>query len=190
MENDRDNLVVILAGYEDRMGEFFGSNPGMSSRIAHNLDFAAYGLDDLTAIGKLMLGQARYYLSPGAERAFRITSPAKRPGPGSPTPAVSATNSNAPASRTPTASPPTCTAAGPATTSCASSPTTSSPPCGCRKSCHPQLTWDSCTRTDLGRQRTPGPTSTAARSAVVIFRLRAAGYGQRILEPLTGPAEG
>jgi probable Rubsico expression protein CbbX len=71
MENDRDKLVVILAGYKDRMDEFFGSNPGMSSRIAHHLDFAAYGLDDLTAISKLMLGQSRYYLSPGAERAFR-----------------------------------------------------------------------------------------------------------------------
>jgi probable Rubsico expression protein CbbX len=56
MENDRDKLVVILAGYEDRMDEFFGSNPGMSSRIAHHLDFAAYGLDDLTAIGKAHAG--------------------------------------------------------------------------------------------------------------------------------------
>jgi probable Rubsico expression protein CbbX len=81
MENDRDKLVVILAGYEDRMDEFFGSNPGMSSRIAHHLDFAAYGLDDLTAIGKLMLGQARYYLSPGAERALRhyLTGEMARP---------------------------------------------------------------------------------------------------------------
>jgi len=63
--------VVILAGYKDRMDEFFGSNPGMSSRIAHHLDFAAYELDELTDIGQLMLGQARYYLSTEAETAFR-----------------------------------------------------------------------------------------------------------------------
>ncbi len=71
MENERDKLVVILAGYKDRMDEFFGSNPGMSSRIAHHLDFAAYELDELTDIGQLMLGQARYYLSTEAEITFR-----------------------------------------------------------------------------------------------------------------------
>ena len=174
MENDRDKLVVILAGYKDRMDEFFGSNPGMSSRIAHHLDFAAYGVDELTAIGELMLGQARYYLSADAEGAFRNYLTARWTTRGSPTPAASATSWSAPASPTPTVWPPTCTATGPAMTSCASSPTTSSPPCGRRKSCHPQLTWDFCTRADLRRQRTAaGPTSTAARSAVVIFRLRA-----------------
>ena len=71
MENDRDKLVVILAGYKGRMDEFFSSNPGMSSRIAHHLDFAAYELDELTAIGRLMLEQSRYYLSEDAEKAFR-----------------------------------------------------------------------------------------------------------------------
>ena len=71
MENDRDKLVVILAGYKDRMDEFFSSNPGMSSRIAHHLDFAAYQLSELAAIGALMLGQANYYLSPDAEHTFR-----------------------------------------------------------------------------------------------------------------------
>ena len=71
MENERDKLVVILAGYKDRMDEFFGVNPGMSSRIAHHLDFAAYELEELSAIGQLMLHQSRYYLSEEAERAFR-----------------------------------------------------------------------------------------------------------------------
>jgi probable Rubsico expression protein CbbX len=71
MENERDKLVVILAGYKDRMDEFFGVNPGMSSRIAHHLDFAAYELDELSAIGQLMMEQSRYYLSEEAERAFR-----------------------------------------------------------------------------------------------------------------------
>jgi probable Rubsico expression protein CbbX len=71
MENDRDNLVVILAGYKDRMDAFFESNPGMRSRIAHHFDFADYELDELDAIGKLMLEQESYYLSEGAEAAFR-----------------------------------------------------------------------------------------------------------------------
>jgi probable Rubsico expression protein CbbX len=71
MENDRDKLVVILAGYKDRMDEFFGSNPGMSSRIAHHLDFAAYEVGELTDIARLMLKQTRYYLSKEAEEAFR-----------------------------------------------------------------------------------------------------------------------
>jgi probable Rubsico expression protein CbbX len=71
MENDRDKLVVILAGYKDRMDTFFSSNPGMSSRIAHHLDFGAYGLDELVAIGRIMLEEAKYYLSPEAEVTFR-----------------------------------------------------------------------------------------------------------------------
>jgi probable Rubsico expression protein CbbX len=71
MENDRDKLVVILAGYKDRMDDFFESNPGMSSRIAHHLDFAPYTLDELVAIGQAMLADASYYLSGPAEAAFR-----------------------------------------------------------------------------------------------------------------------
>jgi probable Rubsico expression protein CbbX len=71
MENDRDKLVVILAGYSDRMDEFFECNPGMSSRIAHHIDFAPYGLDELMAIGRVMLDRSSYYLSHGAEAAFR-----------------------------------------------------------------------------------------------------------------------
>jgi probable Rubsico expression protein CbbX len=71
MENERDSLVVILAGYKDRMDQFFESNPGMSSRIAHHLDFAAYELNELLAIGELMLDQSSYYLSVEAVAAFR-----------------------------------------------------------------------------------------------------------------------
>ncbi len=71
MENDRDKLVVILAGYHDRMEEFFGSNPGMSSRIAHHLDFVPYQVDELVAIGRAMLDRSSYYLSDEAEAAFR-----------------------------------------------------------------------------------------------------------------------
>jgi len=71
MENDRDKLVVILAGYKDRMDDFFGSNPGMSSRIAHHLDFAPYQIEELVAIGRAMLDGSSYYLSSEAETAFR-----------------------------------------------------------------------------------------------------------------------
>ena len=71
MENQRGNLVVILAGYRDRMDHFFESNPGMSSRIAHHLDFAEYEVDELLAIGQLMMDRSSYYLSDEAETAFR-----------------------------------------------------------------------------------------------------------------------
>jgi probable Rubsico expression protein CbbX len=71
MENERDKFVVILAGYQDRMDTFFDSNPGMRSRVAHHLDFADYDMDELVAIGRLMLERASYYLSPEAEMAFR-----------------------------------------------------------------------------------------------------------------------
>ncbi len=71
MENDRDKLVVILAGYKDRMDEFFEVNPGMNSRIAHHLDFAAYDMNELVDIGRVMLQQSSYYLSDEAELAFR-----------------------------------------------------------------------------------------------------------------------
>jgi probable Rubsico expression protein CbbX len=71
MENDRGDLVVILAGYKDRMDAFFESNPGMRSRVAHHLDFASYEIEELTAIGSMMLDQANYYLSPEAEAVLR-----------------------------------------------------------------------------------------------------------------------
>jgi probable Rubsico expression protein CbbX len=71
MENERDRLVVIVAGYKDRMDDFFESNPGMRSRIAHHLDFADYDVDELVAIGRLMLEQANYYFSAEAEANFR-----------------------------------------------------------------------------------------------------------------------
>jgi probable Rubsico expression protein CbbX len=70
MENQRENLVVVLAGYKDRMDTFFGSNPGMNSRIAHHLDFAPYDLEELVSIGQLMLDDANYYLSGTATAVF------------------------------------------------------------------------------------------------------------------------
>ena len=75
MENERERLVVILAGYRDRMEEFFSLNPGMASRVAHHIDFPDYGTEELMAIGRLMLDAASYELSPrrrgGAARGAR-----------------------------------------------------------------------------------------------------------------------
>lgn len=70
MENQRDDLVVILAGYKDRMDTFFQSNPGMSSRIAHHLDFPDYAYGELQAIADRMLEAMNYRFGAGAREAF------------------------------------------------------------------------------------------------------------------------
>ena len=70
MENQRDDLVVILAGYKDRMDTFFQSNPGMSSRIAHHLDFPDYAQGELLQIGERMLDGMHYRFGPGAQQVF------------------------------------------------------------------------------------------------------------------------
>jgi len=71
MEDHRDDLVVIFAGYKDRMEQFFRSNPGLSSRIAHHIDFPNYTSAELLAIGHLMLKQMQYTLSREAEAVLR-----------------------------------------------------------------------------------------------------------------------
>ena len=70
MENQRDDLVVILAGYQDRMNTFFQSNPGMSSRIAHHLDFPDYAAEELLAIASKMLASQNYRLGDGGVQAL------------------------------------------------------------------------------------------------------------------------
>ncbi len=70
MENQRDDIVVILAGYKDRMETFFQSNPGVSSRIAHHLDFPDFTQDELLVIAQLMLAEQMYRFSPEALKAF------------------------------------------------------------------------------------------------------------------------
>jgi probable Rubsico expression protein CbbX len=71
MENQREDLVVILAGYKDRMDTFFRSNPGMSSRIAHHIDFPDYNPSELIAIARLMLSSLQYRFSEEADAAFQ-----------------------------------------------------------------------------------------------------------------------
>ena len=70
MENQRDDLVVILAGYKNRMDTFFQSNPGMSSRIAHHLDFPDYAHGELLQIGDKMLEGMSYRFGEGARNTF------------------------------------------------------------------------------------------------------------------------
>ncbi|MER3481268.1 MAG: CbbX protein [Meiothermus sp.] len=70
MENQREDLVVILAGYRDKMEQFFTLNPGMRSRIAHHITFPDYTQEELVQIGLLMVGEQNYYLDPAATQAF------------------------------------------------------------------------------------------------------------------------
>jgi len=70
MEAQREDLVVILAGYGDRMERFFQSNPGFRSRIAHHIDFPDYSDPELLAIAELMLAGQNYRFVPEARDAF------------------------------------------------------------------------------------------------------------------------
>jgi probable Rubsico expression protein CbbX len=70
MENNRDDLVVVLAGYKDRMDTFFRSNPGIHSRVAHHLEFPDYTLDELLAIARLIVREQMYQLNLEAEQAL------------------------------------------------------------------------------------------------------------------------
>jgi probable Rubsico expression protein CbbX len=71
MENHRDDLVVILAGYKDRMDTFFRSNPGMSSRIAHHIDFPDYSESELVQIATRMVGTMNYMLDDEAQQVMQ-----------------------------------------------------------------------------------------------------------------------
>jgi probable Rubsico expression protein CbbX len=70
MESQRDDLVVILAGYRERMEVFFQANPGFRSRVAHHIDFADYGLDELIQIAELMVRQQQYAFDGASRAAF------------------------------------------------------------------------------------------------------------------------
>ena len=81
MENQRDDLVVILAGYKEPMDKFYESNPGLSSRIANHIDFPDYTTEELLKISKMMLEEQQYQLTPQAEIALTdyITLRKQRP---------------------------------------------------------------------------------------------------------------
>lgn len=71
MERSRQDLVVIFAGYKDRMTDFYRSNPGLSSRVAHHIDFPDYSEVELMAIAQLLLKQQDYQFSDEAVLAFQ-----------------------------------------------------------------------------------------------------------------------
>jgi len=81
MENQREDFVVILAGYKEPMDKFYESNPGLSSRIANHIDFPDYSTAELLQISKMMLEEQQYQLTPDAEVALTqyITKRKERP---------------------------------------------------------------------------------------------------------------
>jgi hypothetical protein len=81
MENQREDLVVIMAGYADRMDRFFASNPGLRSRIAHHIEFPDYHDVELLAIGAAMLARQNYKLSQAAHEALGRYITARRAQP-------------------------------------------------------------------------------------------------------------
>lgn len=81
MENQREDLVVVLAGYGDRMERFFSTNPGFRSRIAHHIDFPDYEDAELLAIGESLLARQNYRLSAAARTALDRYIPARRAQP-------------------------------------------------------------------------------------------------------------
>ena len=78
MENQREDLVVILAGYADRMDRFYATNPGFRSRVAHHIDFPDYGEDELLGIGEAILARQAYRLTPDAREALTRYIAARR----------------------------------------------------------------------------------------------------------------
>ena len=71
MENNKEDIIVVLAGYKDRMDAFYGFIPGMNSRIGNHIEFPNYEADELVEIGKVMCRELEYNLGPGAEEALR-----------------------------------------------------------------------------------------------------------------------
>ncbi|MGH7431934.1 MAG: AAA family ATPase, partial [Candidatus Methylomirabilales bacterium] len=71
MENQREDLVVVLAGYKDRMDAFFSFNPGMRSRVAHHLDFPDFTIDELMQIAEMMVAKQQYHFDEAARETFR-----------------------------------------------------------------------------------------------------------------------
>ena len=70
MENNRDDLVVILAGYKDKMDKFFDSNPGFRSRIAHHIDFPDYSNNELLEIAEVMVASMNYNFNEESKKAM------------------------------------------------------------------------------------------------------------------------
>ncbi|WP_116247290.1 AAA family ATPase [Nocardiopsis sp. FIRDI 009] len=70
-EDDRDRLVIVLAGYEQEMDAFLASNPGLASRFATRITFPSYSADELFRIAESLVAQRGDSLDDGAARALR-----------------------------------------------------------------------------------------------------------------------
>lgn len=70
MENQREDLVVIFAGYKERMDSFYESNPGLSSRVANHIDFPDYTPEELIHIGRMILEEQQYKMTSDAATAL------------------------------------------------------------------------------------------------------------------------
>mmetsp|Transcript_4640 Transcript_4640/g.14984 ORF Transcript_4640/g.14984 Transcript_4640/m.14984 type:complete len:161 (-) Transcript_4640:287-769(-) len=71
MENNKEDLIVVLAGYKDKMDKFYSFIPGMASRIGNHIEFPDYEDEELVEIGKVMCRELEYKLGPGAEPALK-----------------------------------------------------------------------------------------------------------------------
>jgi len=71
MEKKRCEFVVVFAGYKDRMDTFYQSNPGLSSRISHHIDFPDYSIEELMKIAQTFLDCQGYFFSEKAFIAFQ-----------------------------------------------------------------------------------------------------------------------
>jgi len=78
MENNKEDLIVILAGYQDKMERFYSFIPGMASRIGNHIEFPDYEEDELVEIGKVMCRELEYKLGSGAEDALKVFLTAKK----------------------------------------------------------------------------------------------------------------
>jgi len=67
MENQRDDLVIVFAGYKEKMDAFYESNPGLSSRVANHVDFPDYSPEELLTIARTMISEQQYRFTPEAE---------------------------------------------------------------------------------------------------------------------------
>merc|ERR1711988_202736 len=71
MENNKEDIIVVLAGYSDKMAKFYSYIPGMNSRIGNHIEFPNYEVDELVEIGKVMCRELEYEMGPDAIEAFR-----------------------------------------------------------------------------------------------------------------------
>merc|ERR1719324_2164218 len=70
MENNKEDLIVVMAGYADRMASFYNNIPGLNSRIGNHIEFPDYSADELTHIGEVMCRELEYQMAPGSREAL------------------------------------------------------------------------------------------------------------------------